>query len=340
MRGASGLRVALLAGGLAACMDARAGDDTPSLEIGGLLFGDLYYIPSHHLESGEGASGVVARRGYLTFDARFGGGWFGRLRFETNQSGAFETYDFDSELKDLYLGHDFGRHRLLAGLSPTLTFDVVESAWGLRYLARTPMDLQGAPSRDTGLSLRGPLNASGSLGYRAMYSPAVEFGSDGRDGKKWMAALNWQPAPGWMLDFYTDHEAVDGPADRTTWQVFAAWAGERSRWGALYSNQDRQQDPPVELVSAYAVRELGDDRSLIARVDRLLEPSARGDGIAYLPMDPSAKATMFIGGLELRFGDHFTLTPNTVVIYYDRNDEGIRPTTDFHLRLTLFVNFE
>ena len=53
-----------------------------------------------------------------------------------------------------------GRHRVLFGLSPTPTLDLIESIWGFRYLARTPMDLQGVASRDT---VKGPLNAARTL---------------------------------------------------------------------------------------------------------------------------------------------------------------------------------
>jgi hypothetical protein len=154
----------------------------PAFEAGGLLFGDLYHVASHHSAEGDGATGLVLRRGYLTFDATFSDAWFGRLRFEVNQAGEFETYSFEAQTKDLHIGRKLGRHKVLLGLSPTLTFDLVESIWGLRYLARTPMDLQGVPSRDTGLSLQGPLNASGSLGYRAMYAAAVDLGSDRATG--------------------------------------------------------------------------------------------------------------------------------------------------------------
>lgn len=326
--------------GLLAPLSATGSDPPVPLEIGWLAFGDLYHVPSHHLPAGDGAAGLVVRRGYLTFDARFGQDWFGRLRFETNQSGEFETYSFEVDPKDVHAGRELGRHRLLLGLAPTLTFDRVESAWGLRYLARTPMDLQGAPSRDTGVRLSGPLNASGTLAYRAMFSPKLKFGADSRESLKWMAALEWSPLAGWLVDLYADHERVDGPHDRSTWQVFLGRTGEGYRWGAMYSDQDRERDPPLRLWSAYLVREWRPNRSLVLRVDRLLEPSPRGDDIAYLPMDPAARATLFIGGLEFRLGDHFRLTPNTVVIRYDRNDAGVRPATDLHLRLTAFFDFE
>jgi len=312
----------------------------PDFRAGGLLFGDLYHVPSHHSEAGDGATGLVLRRGYLTFNADFSDDWFGRLRFEVNQSGEFETYNLDAKTKDLYLGWKFGRHKALLGLSSTPTFDVIEAAWGLRYLARTPMDLQGVASRDTGLAVQGPINASGSVRYRFMYGAPVEFGGDSNDRERWMGALGWQPAEGWTLDLYADYEALDGPRDRSTRQLFVAYQAEGWRWGLQYSNQDRQDDPPLELVSAFLVGQVTESVSLVGRVDRLLEPSPKGDDISYLPMDPTARATMMFLGAEFRLNPHLALTPNTVVTVYDRNDQGVRPATDVYLRLTLFIDFE
>jgi hypothetical protein len=336
----SAIAVWLVAAGLFCCPLQADGQGYPSFRAGGLLFGDLYGVPSHHSEAGDGATGAVLRRGYLTFNADFSDAWFGRLRFEVNQSGEFETYDFDAKAKDLYLGRKLGRHKVLLGLSPTPTFDVIESIWGMRYLARTPMDLQGVASRDTGVAVRGPLNASGTLSYRAMYGAPVDFGSDSNDRERWMGALGWQPAKGWTVDFYVDYEPLDGPRDRSTRQLFMAYETDQWRWGLQYSNQDRQDDPPLELASGFVVSRLGDWFSAIARVDRLLEPSPKGDGISYLPLDPSARATMMFDGIEYRHNPHLAVTPNVVFTRYDHDAQGVRPDSDLHLRLTLFVDFE
>ena len=80
--------------------------------------------------------------------------------------------------------------------------------------------------------------------------------------------------------------------------------------------------------------------SVIGRVDRILEPSPKGDNISYIPFDPSARATMFLAGLEYRFNEKFRLTPNLILTIYDRNDEGERPNDDLHLRLTFFLDLE
>ena len=109
-----------------------ADDPGPELSAGWLLFGDLYHVPSHHNTAGEDATGLVVRRAYLTFNADFSEHWFGRLRFEANQSGEFETYSFDTQTKDLYVGRRLGRHKTILGLTATPTFDLLESIWGMR----------------------------------------------------------------------------------------------------------------------------------------------------------------------------------------------------------------
>jgi hypothetical protein len=330
---------------LTACLlwTTHAGAETqewPSFSAGGLLFGDLYYVPSNHLEEGDGAAGLVIRRGYLTFDADFSENWFGRMRFELNQSGEFETYTFTVNFKDLYLGWNLGRQRLLLGLSPTPTFDLIESIWGLRYLARTPMDMHGVASRDTGISIKGPLNASGSISYRAMLGTKVEFGNETDDSRKWMGALTWKPSPKWSFDLYTDHEELTGLTDRTTFQAFVGYKTDTLAWGAQYSHQDREEDPTLELASAFVTNRVGEITTLIGRIDRIMQPSPKGDNISYLPFDPTAPATMFMAGVQFQASPHIFIIPNTVVTYYDQNDEGVRPKTDVYLRLTLFFNFE
>lgn len=335
----------LLCAGLCGWAVSAAGERDGSrwVEVGGLLFGDLYHVASHHTEEGDGATGAVLRRGYLAIDSDFLKRMDGRLRFEVNQSGEFETYDYEVDFKDLWVRYRAGtqgKHDIHFGLSPTPTFDLIESVWGLRYLARTPMDLQGVASRDTGIAARGALNASGTLRYRTMVGAGLEFGNETGDGRKLMGALSWQLAPRWTLDLYLDYEKLAGPTDRTTWQLFAGYRADTLRAGFQYSNQDRQQDPPLELASVFAVQELGQALSVIGRIDRLFEPSPRGDNITYLPFDPRSRATFFLAGLEWRAGANLRITPNVATTVYDRNGEGVKPDTDVHLRLTFFLDFE
>jgi hypothetical protein len=333
------LQIVLAATVLVAPLDWTRAEESPwDFSAGGLLFGDLYHVTNHHLPEGDGATGAVLRRGYLTFNAKYGDGWFGRLRFEVNQSGEFETYDFEVDFKDLHIGYKFEHHQVVFGLQPTLTFDVIESVWSLRYLMRTPADLQGVPSRDTGISFKGRLNESFS--YRFMVGAGADFGAESGDGNSTMAALNWKLTDNWMLDFYIDAERKPGPNDTASAQVFAGYQSDDLRFGAQYLYRDRESQPHGELASVFAVGKAGQNSRWIGRIDRIMEPSLKGDNISYIPFDPTAPATMFLAGFEYSVSDHFRVTPNSILISYDRNDEGVRPNTDFYLRLTLFVDFE
>lgn len=315
-------------------------DQRPDVAIGGLLFGDFYGVPSHHLPDGPDSAGLWIRRGYLTFDGDFTDKWFGRMRFELNQAGNFETYTFTVRFKDLYAGLRLEEHRLLFGLSPVPTFDLIEDLWGLRYLARTPLDMQGVASRDTGVAARGPLTKTGNLSYRSMVGLGLEFGNESGDGLKWMGALTWRPSTAWMVDLYVDYERLMGEADRSTLQGFLGYEGHNVRWGAQYSNQDRQDEIPLELVSGFVVAQLSDETGLIGRVDRLLEPSPKGNDIGYLPFDPRSRATLLIGAVEFLAHPKLRLTPNVVAVIYDRNEDGVKPPTDAYLRLTFLVDLE
>lgn len=316
------------------------GNDGHAIDLGGLLFGDLYYLASHHTVAGDGASGAVLRRGYLTANFDLGQRWRGRARVEVNQDGEFESYSVDTRLKDLYLARTFREQELVIGLSPTPTYDLIESTWGARYLMRTPMDLQGVPSRDTGIRLQGSLERNGRIAYRTMYGTGLEYANQGGGGDKLMGALTLKLPSDVEIDFYADYETRPGNTDRNTWQVFAGKKSDLLRWGFQYSHQDRQDDPKLELASAFLVTGLKDNLSLIARIDRLLEPSPRGDEIAYVPFDPRARATMSLAGLEYRITKVFTMTPNVIWTRYDRDANGVRPDDDLHLRLTFFLDLE
>jgi len=314
--------------------------DKESFQLGGLLFGDVYHIAGHHTAQGDGATGAVLRRGYLTANFKLGEAWYGRARIELNQDGEFETYDFEVDIKDLYLARKFGRQEFVAGLSPPPTFDLIESMWAARYLMRTPMDLQGVPSRDTGIALNGPISADGRWGYRAMLGAGIEFGNESSDGARWMGALTWRSAADLIVDLYLDYDRNSGTTDHSTVQLFVGKQSESLRWGVQYSHQDRQDDPRLELASGFLVGGIRDKLSVIGRVDRILEPSPKGDNISYIPFDPSARATMLLGGLEYRYSPTFRVTPNVIWTRYDRNDLSVRPEDDLHLRLTFFLDLE
>ena len=307
-------------------------------KFGFLAFGDLFTVPSHHLPEAEGDVSAWIRRIYLTSDFNLSKKFFARIRFEINQDGDFESSAFTIDFKDVYLRWSVGRHQLFFGLSPTPTFDLIDRIWGYRHLEKTPLDLQGIASRDNGIAVLGPLSRSGKLRYRFMLGTGHDIGKETEDGKKIMGAITLGDEDGFLVDFYGGYQEKPGDTDRTTFQVFTHYRFPKGHVGLQYAYQDRQEDPRLEVASAYGVVDLSPKMSLIGRVDRLLAPSPKGNDIPYLPFDPSAKATLFIGGLEWRPHRSVSLMPNIEAIFYDDPDDGEKPKNDLLLRITFYIH--
>ena len=133
-------------------------EDALEFDVGGLMFGDLYHLPSHHTPEGNNATGAVLRRIFLTTDIRYGEDWTGRLRFEAFHEGAFENYELSHRIQDMGAGKKLAGHQISGGLIPTISFDLIEAFWGKRYLMRTAPDIQGIAARDLGISAKGKLS--------------------------------------------------------------------------------------------------------------------------------------------------------------------------------------
>lgn len=309
-------------------------------KLGGLLFGDVYYVSQNHQENVAGTAGAVMRRAYVTFDAKINKNWFGRIRTETNQSGEFDTYAFETDVKDLFLGYKFEKHTITLGLSPTKTYDLIERIWGLRYLVRTPMDLQGVSSRDLGIAVDGAIGNTNHFSYRFMIGSGENFGNETGDGRKVMTAICYQPNPKYFVDLYADYEELPGETNRSTVQLFTGYHSEKLRWGIQYSNQFRQEDPSLELLSGFIVHKVYKEMAVIGRIDRILEPSPNGNNISYIPFDPNAKATFFISGFEIPITTYFRVTPNVLFTRYDKTDGIPTPNNDLQFRCTVFLNLE
>ena len=314
--------------------------EAPRLDFGGFFFGDLYYIPSHHTVEGDGASGGVLRRLLLTADAILDDDWSARARLEAYHEGAFENYEMTHRVLDLGVTRKLGDHRLSAGLIPTITYDLMEGFWGKRYLVRTAPDIQGIAARDLGVKLMGPLSSGRGLSYRVMYGSKETWEADKNPFDKVMGGVTWRGNGGWLVDAYGDWESRPGPYDRTTWQFLVGKKTDQYTLGLEYLNQDRNEDPDLELATILGVMKLGGRWSLMGQLHRLFKPSVKGNDIAYIPFDPTAKATNLVGGLEYRVNDHVTFSPNIVWTRYGINESGVKPDDDLHLRLTFYVNFE
>ena len=317
---------------------AEKSDEPSPFALGFLAFGDFYAVPSNHLPEADGDIGAWIRRVYLTFDYTWSPRLFTRLRFEANQDGDFVNHGFTVDFKDVYLQWSVGRQNILVGLVPSPTFDIQDRIWGYRHLEKTPLDLQGVPSRDNGIAANGPINQSGRLRYRAMFGSGANFGKETGEGEKFMGAVTWGGERGWLFDVYGDFQELPDATDRTSLQVFSVYRGGDGRLGLQYFYQDREDDPRLELASAYGVVDLSPTVTFVGRIDRLMTPSIKGNDIDYLPFDPNAKATLFIAGVEFRLHRYVSLMPNVEFIIYDEPDSVEKPKNDFFIRLTFYFH--
>ena len=264
-----------------------------------------------------------------------------RLRLEANQLGDFST-DYKSTLKDAYVQFRPGNHKIWMGRSPTLTFGAVEAHWGYRWFEKTPMDMQGTPSRFDGVSASGPLTPGGPFYYRAGAGQSSDLGFATDKVRKGEVAFTYMPEDRqFFVDLYLDYLDEDEEENQDTawsYQLFGGWNGKRNYAGLLYFERRWNDFEAGEfrLTSAYYVHIFGSRKwDLVTRIDYLLDPSVKGNGIDYIPFDPTARATALFGGVDIKLHKNVDIMPNVKYVTYDTNDEGIRPDADLYLNLTL-----
>jgi len=325
---------------LAVAVRVEAGET----KVSGYMFGDYYWIAAHHDAAIEDANGFWFRRIYITLDTPVSEDVSVRFRTEMSSPGDFKSKDkLSPKVKDAYLKTSVGRSKLLVGISPTPTWDLVEHVWGYRSVEKTPADLQKfGHSRDFGVSLKGKAGAGNRIGYHVMLANGAGNGTETNQGKKAMGALTYTQGSA-VVQGYADYEELPGHHDRVTVQGFAAYKTERFRAGGQVLYQRRQLgaagEEGFELLSGFAAGEVGEDLWGYARFDRTVDPNASGAKIAYIPFDPSAASNLFIAGLDWSPRPKVHVEPNVEVVVYDAAPNGTTPDTDVIPRISFFYKF-
>ena len=303
------------------------------IAIGGHAFLDAYAVASHHDESIEGATGLWLRRAYLFFDKAFSETLSARLAFEANSPGDFKTNtNLEPFVKDAHIRwKQSTRLELVGGISATPAFQVVERVWGYRSVERTPLDLHRmAAARDFGIAALGRI---GRVQYHVMAGNGSGTGAETNEGKKIAGAVQVPLTVTTLVEVYADHEDRAGDDDRSTAQVFAAVQRERYRAGVQYAHQSRTGSN-VDVLSAFGVVYLRKNLNVLARVDRLFDPSPEGDRIAYLPFATGSKSTLLIAGADWKVHKNVSIIPNVEIVRYDEGaDTGVVP------RVTMALTF-
>lgn len=256
----------------------------PPFKISGYVFGDYYYFASNHLSTWEDQQGFWLRRAYFTYDHTISPTITTRLRLEMNSNGKLAGGLLTPYVKDAYLAWTYhGRQKLTLGIQPSLSFDYLESVWGLRHIEKTPLDLyRWDSSRDTGITFSGPINETQTLKYAAQFGN--ESGNSGETDKfkGYRFTSRYETNPGFTVEGMVAQFERDKNADRTTAQIFAAYRAKKARVGFQYSFQKRRAadgttaaDVDLDIVSGFGVFDLKPQKfTLFARVDRFSDPCA------------------------------------------------------------------
>jgi hypothetical protein len=313
--------------------------------ISGLVFGDYYGFTKNHLPAWEDQHGMWIRRAYFTYDHTFSPAVTTRLRLEANGNGKLAGGVASPYIKDAYVRWTFfGRQQLTTGIQPSLTFEFIEAVWGLRHAEKTPLDLYRMDSsRDTGFTVAGPVNASGTVRYA--YQFGNESGNNGETDKfkGQRATLRYEKNPGLSVEAMWGHfdRALD--ADRETAQIFAGWRTPRARLGFQYTFQRRKPNNGVgvntdlDVTSAFAVYEMPRRKlDFYARVDRFSDPCADCTGIDYLPIAGNAPFTLTMAGMEYFILPSVRMGPNVQFVSYSNPATGAKPKNDTVARLTFY----
>jgi len=332
---------------VAFAQDPQAPPAAPAVpyKISGLVFGDYYAFPEHHLPAWDGQHGFWLRRVYFTYDHTLSPALSARVRLEMNSNGKLAGGALTPYVKDAYLRWAFhGRQALTVGIQPSLTFEYVESVWGLRHIEKTPLDLyRWDSSRDTGVTLSGPLNAAQTVKYAVQYGNESGNNAETDAHKGFRTSARYEPKQGLTAEGMFGQFNRANDADRTTAQVFAGYRAARGRAGAQYSYQKRRSvsgDRDLDLVSGFGVFDLKPKTlTAFARVDRMNDPCTDCAAIDYLPIAPTHPFTTTIAGVEYWLHPSVRVSPNVEWVVYSDDGPAPKPANDTVARLTFYWSF-
>lgn len=314
-------------------------------KFSGYMMGDYYKIIDNHNADLKDKHGFWFRRIYFTYDYKIDGNFSTRIRLEMKNAGDFESADkIIPELKDAYLKYKFSKAALVLGLSSTPTWGIVEESWGYRSVEKTALDLQKmGSSRDFGVALKGDFDEKGMFQYHIMFGNGSSNKTEVDRGKSAYVSLSVRPAKGFVIEVYGDYADKVGKNDWYTIQGFLGYTTKSIRAGLQFADQTRKiegsGDQKLTVGSIYLVSAISPQFSLLGRVDRMFKPNSNGDGISFIPFDPTAKNTLFIGGIDWHPIETVSIIPNIEFVKYDENEEGVTPENDVIARITFFWKF-
>lgn len=245
------------------------------------IFANLSYIEQES-DGGEvnpTGYGFDVKRGYLTFDTRFGKLWSARFRTDFTYDAA--TGSTQLYIKNLYVQRDFGNHlSLRIGAADTPWIPWIQDIYGLRYVEKVMVDYYDfGSSADWGLHLMGD---NGRLDWQASLVSGAGYKHPGRSkGMTLAARVGWNPVAGLRLGIggQTGKRGMaseETPATHTAtrWDAAIAWVTDGWRAGFSYFHADNWNNVMTPYSTAargysiFATYRLNPEWSLFARYDR------------------------------------------------------------------------
>jgi Phosphate-selective porin O and P len=315
----------------------------PAWRISGYMFGDYYYFGNDHDARYRNQQGFWFRRIYLTYDHNLSSKFTTRLRFEVNSTGNLTSAANTPYIKDAYLRWTYkGNQQVWFGIFPTPTFELIEGFWGLRHIEKTPADLYRTDSsRDFGFGLQGSLNQSQSVRYSYQFGNESSTNAEIDKNKANRFSVSYAKPTGFAVEGFYGHFARDGDTDRSIYQIFAGYRQPKFRGAFQYYRNTRNvangNDLELDLYSVFGVFDIVPRKwTVFARVDRFDDPNPDGAGIAYLPIDPRAAYTFFLGGVEFYLLPSVRFSPNVETVSYGKLPDGTSLKTDVLYRATMY----
>jgi hypothetical protein len=311
--------------------------------ISGYVFGDYYYFGDNHDPKYDEQHGFWIRRAYLTYDHTFSPKFFARFRYEVNSSGNLTSVALTPYIKDAYLRWTYtGNQQVWFGIFPTPTWEFLEGFWGLRHIEKTPADLYRTDSsRDFGFGMLGSLNQSQSLRYSYQFGNESSTNSEIDKNKANRFSLVYAKPTGFAVEGFYGHFARDGDTDRAIYQIFVGYRQPRYRAAFQYYRNTRNvpdgNDLELDMYSGFGIFDIVRQKwSVFGRVDRFDDPNPDGAGIAYLPIDPRAKYTFSLIGVEYFLLPSVRFSPNVETVAYGNLRDGTSIKTDLVWRATMY----
>jgi len=323
---------------------------TPSQKLSGLIYSDFYTVINHHIDDLEGENGFWTRRVYFTYDNNFAESLTARFRLEMNSPGDFSTNQkLEPFVKDLYLNWSINQnHSLIAGLSSTPTWGLVESVWGYRSVEKSPSDLHKlGSSRDFGLALKGQLGEAGSLKYHAMVGNGSGTGAETNKWKKYMLSLGWWFNDNLVIEAYGEYNRTGETTTRSAVHGFLGYVSDNFNAGAMYVAQFNTEEisgaddetETLDVASVFTNFKLADKWTAILRADHMFTANPRGPTIDYIPFSDQAESTFLLFGVDFEPVRNVHVIPNIETVFYGDAPDGTSVNTDVIFRTTLYYRF-